>query len=536
MGRKSDGSAKPVASLFVAARGGIRRSVVILAARAMATACALVFIGRTVDLVIAGEPTTSAVVMVVGFLSATALLSYRIPVDVTDSSVRIEADLRSRLLGVVGVLGPRSSRQTGAVVSQATEGLAAVGALGGTFLPQLISGVVIPLLICCVIAVIDPMTGVVLVCIIPLVPLLLRGMEKRFVHVSARYRETADTITARFLDGVQGLGTIKNLDRAADYGEELSVESERLRSDTMALLRVNQLALFAVDTLFTLGTVVAAAGLAMWRLDTGAVTIGEAVAITLLGLALIEPMSQIGRFFYLGAIGRAAARQTRAILAMATPEGAPSTVSEKDGRVVLDGVTFGYDPESPVLRGVDIVIEPGERVALIGPSGAGKSTLVALVAGLLTPDAGEVRTGGEVVLVRQHPFLFHGTLRENLKLADPDATDDEMWAVLTAAELADEVASRPEGLDAPVGERGLQFSGGEVQRVAIARALLSGADIAVLDEPTSNIDLGAEARISDALDRLTAGRTVLTIAHRKSTIAGSDRVLVLGDGTVSERR
>jgi ATP-binding cassette subfamily C protein len=204
-----------------------------------------------------------------------------------------------------------------------------------------------------------------------------------------------------------------------------------------------------------------------------------------------------------------------------------------EGWVDFDDVSFAYEPSRPVLRSVSFRVESGETVGLVGPSGAGKSTIAALVSGLLEPDQGEVRVGGRVAVVSQRPFLFHGTLRENLLLADPSASEDQLWKALETAELAGLVRGRQGGLDLEVGERGLQLSGGEAQRLTIARLILADAPIVVLDEPTSNVDIETESRVRRALDRLMVGRTVLVIAHRKSTLAGVDRVLRVSGGIVS---
>jgi ABC-type multidrug transport system fused ATPase/permease subunit len=185
-----------------------------------------------------------------------------------------------------------------------------------------------------------------------------------------------------------------------------------------------------------------------------------------------------------------------------------------------------------VLEDVDLAVEPGEVVALVGPSGAGKSTLAALISGLVSPDTGLVEVEGRVAVVSQQPFLFHGSLRENLLLAAPDADDEHLWAALEAADLTGVVAGNEHGLDLQVGERGLQLSGGEAQRLTIARMLLTGAPIVVLDEPTSNVDIETEAKVRAAIERLTVDKTVIVIAHRRSTIAGVDRIVAMEDGRI----
>ena len=518
------------ARLYRAGRRGIRMSVVVLAARALAIAGAAVVVGSLIDWVAVGGPVTGDVLWLSLLLAVAAVLGWTWPrlADATRSSV--EGDLRSRLLTAV-IASPTTPYRTGEMTNRATEGAAAVGSLAGTFLPQLMGGVLIPLLICGVVALIDLPAALVLLVSVPAVPALLRMLEKRFSVVTARYWATADQLTARFYDGIQGMKTLRSLGVAGDYAARLEDESERLRGETMSLLRVNQLALLAVDTLFTMGTVVAAAGAAIWRIEQGAISIGEAVALILLGVALIEPMSQIGRFFYVGAIGRAAAKDIESALAASGAQFVPR--SGDMGRVSIRDVSFSYGEGNTALESISLTIGPGEVVGLVGPSGAGKSTLAGLISGLLEPDSGSVDVEGRVAVVSQQPFLFHGTLRENLLLADPDADDDTLMATLEGADLTVLVNDRPEGLDLEVGERGLRLSGGEAQRLTIARMLLTGAPIVVLDEPTSNVDIETEARIRGALDRLTAGRTVVIIAHRRSTLAGVDRVLVMDGGRIA---
>jgi len=498
--------------------------------RALLNAAAALAIGRIVDLVAEGDPPGSTLLVLAGLLLTRSLFAALPPLVATSTATRVETDLRRRLVDSVLATGP--GRRTGILVGRATEGVQAVGGLAGTFLPQLIGGMSIPLLLGLVIATVDPLTALVLVLVLPLIPALLRLLERRFASVSAQYRETADQLSARFLDGIQGLRTLKVLDQAGAYGDQIAEEAERLRVETMGLLRVNQLALLAVDTLFTLGTVVAAAGMAAWRLAAGAITVGEGVSVLLLGVLLIEPLSQIGRFFYVGAIGRAAAAQIREVFAAAPP--APQVVAPAgevgEGTVEFAQASYTYPEGAQAVDRMTFRIDRGEKVALVGRSGSGKSTIAQLILGLLQPDKGTVRVGGRPVLITQRPFLFHGTVAENLRLARPDATDEELWAALGAADLADLVTARAEGLDSQVGERGLELSGGEVQRLAIARALLVDVPIVVLDEPTSNVDLESEARIREALDRLTRGRTLIIIAHRRSTIAGVDRVLLIDSG------
>lgn len=521
--------------LYTAGKKSLRVSIMIGWLRALLGAVAAVAIGDVIDNVVSGQPFAGSLTPVASLLLLRALLAPFVPLTAGVTSTRVEMDLRGRALDAALKVGPWSGRRTGETVVRATEGIDAVGALAGTFLPQLVTGMTIPIILSVVVATIDLGTAAVLIFVIPLIPLLLRLLEKRFASVSARYRATADQLAARFVDGIQGIRTLKILDRADSYGDRIAVESERLRSETMRLLRVNQLALLAVDTLFTMGTVVAASLMAAIRLSAGAITVGQAVAIVLLGIMLIDPLSQIGRFFYVGAIGRASAAEVKGLLAEADQQEAPRAHVKqvRDGSVEFENVSFAYPDGTEAVQDITFMVNPGERAALVGPSGAGKTTIAHLILGLLQPRAGSVLVGGEPVLVPQRPFLFYGSIRENLSLGKPEAKDGELWAALEAVDLARTVEQRAGGLDSQVGERGLQLSGGEAQRLAVARALVVDSPVVVLDEPTSNVDLESEARMSEAIERLTDGRTVLIIAHRRSTIAGVDKVIFVKDGQLA---
>ena len=217
------------------------------------------------------------------------------------------------------------------------------------------------------------------------------------------------------------------------------------------------------------------------------------------------------------------------------------------GEVRFEGVRHAYDDGADVLHELDLVLPAGTTTAVVGPTGSGKSTLGSLLPrlndvarGRVTIDGVDVREIDPADLARivgvvsQETYLVHATVRANLLLADPDASDAELWAALGAARVADTVAGLPDGLDTVVGARGHRFSGGEQQRLAIARTVLRNPPVLVLDEATSALDNTTEARVQEALDRLAAGRTSLTIAHRLSTVETADQVVVLEAGHVVE--
>src|SRR4051812_21355817 len=219
------------------------------------------------------------------------------------------------------------------------------------------------------------------------------------------------------------------------------------------------------------------------------------------------------------------------------------------GEVRFEDVGFGYEPDAPpTLNGIDIVVPPGARVALVGETGAGKTTLGYLVARLYDASSGRITIDGvdvrdlsfaslarAVGLVSQETYLFHASIRENLRFAKPDASDEELEAAARAARIHDLIASLPEGYDTVVGERGYRFSGGEKQRIAIARTILRNPPVLILDEATSALDTETERHVQAALDRLSEGRTTIAIAHRLSTIRDADQIVVLDKGHIVER-
>jgi ATP-binding cassette subfamily B protein len=227
----------------------------------------------------------------------------------------------------------------------------------------------------------------------------------------------------------------------------------------------------------------------------------------------------------------------------------PVELRDVRGEVRFEGVTFGYDADArPTLDGVDLEVPAGSFTAIVGETGSGKTTLAYLVARLYDVDAGRVTIDGvdvrdvsfaslarTVGLVSQDTYLFHATVRENLRFARPDATDDELEAAARAAQIHDLMASLPDGYETMVGERGYRFSGGEKQRIAIARVVLRNPPVLVLDEATSALDTETERAVQDALDRLAAGRTTIAIAHRLSTVRDADQIVVLDGGRIAER-
>ena len=311
----------------------------------------------------------------------------------------------------------------------------------------------------------------------------------------------------------------------------------------MDLLAGNQLVILLTDGLFSLFLITAAAGLALVRLSTGAIDVGDALAVALTSYVLLEPLDHVGAFFYVGMGGMANQRAIRKILSRPLPRstGRPGARTQPSAAtqasVVLDDVEAAWG-EDPVLEDVNLTVRRGERLAVVGPSGAGKSTLMAMLAGNLLPSDGSLRVEGTELsaatqdqvhsasaLVAQTTWLFTGTIADNLRLAQPYATPSQMWHALEVARLDKEVALMPEGLETQVGEAGLGLSGGQAQRLSLARAFLADRPVLLLDEPTSQVDLASEAAIVESIEQLAQGRTVITVSHRAGALTTADRAV-----------
>ena len=291
-------------------------------------------------------------------------------------------------------------------------------------------------------------------------------------------------------------------------------------------------------------------GIGGWLVHRGDVTLGTVVAFTLLLSSLFDPVQQLSQLYNTVQSAGAALNKLFQILdAKPEVDEHPGAVAlPTSGELIVDGIDFTYSgAENRALQHVSISVGVGEKLALVGPTGAGKSTLAKLMARLYDPQVGSVSYGGidlkmatmaslreRIVVVPQEGFLFNGTIRDNLRIARSSATDEEIDAAIAAIGATEHFATLPDGLDTEVRERGSRLSAGERQLVALARAALVDPAVLVLDEATSNLDPGTEAEVEHALERLMAGRTVIVVAHRLSTVQRADHIAVIADAQVAE--
>jgi ATP-binding cassette, subfamily B, bacterial len=362
-------------------------------------------------------------------------------------------------------------------------------------------------------------------------------------------RDAASDLNALLHDNISGVRQIKAY--AAEEAEHARFNrfSEHLRQTTLRMMKWWAIYSPGVSFLRMTGYVLVLAfgGAAVMK---GELTLGDFTKFLLFLSLFYEPIDRLNSLNQMLLSGRAAADRVFEILDSA--EEANSTAGgvlpEKiRGHVRFENVAFSYQ-DQPTLHGVTLDALPGQTIALVGSTGAGKTTVLSLLARFYEATSGTITIDGiaistlaksslreRLAYVTQEPFLFNGTVRENLLLSKRDATDAELWSALTAAHADNFVHSLPEQLDTNVGERGVKLSGGEKQRLSIARALLRNAPILLLDEATASVDSETERQIQDALDRLMENRTAFVIAHRLSTIQNADRIYVLEKGEVIEQ-
>ncbi len=395
----------------------------------------------------------------------------------------------------------------------------------------------------------SPRLALIILLTVPLFALVAKAYMNK-VREAARDARKLDGEAASIAEeALANVPLVQALDRTDYEAHRFHDAVTRFFGAVMRRARLRASFAALVDTVPVLGTV-AVFWIGTMELMAGRITLGALVAfVSYLG-SLYTPVRTLARLSNQAQATGASAERLRDLLA---PDPGPAEATDAaalprvDGRIAFEGVEFAYRPGRLVLRDVTFDIRPGEMVALVGPSGAGKSTVVKLLLRLYDPTRGRVTLDGHdlrtltfatlrdrVALVLQDPYIFDGTVKENLRYGRLDATDADLERAARLANARDFIAALPHGYDTDVGAKGVRLSGGQQQRLAIARALLRDAPILVLDEATSSLDSESEHLIQQALERLTARRTTLVIAHRLSTVRRADRIVVLEEGRVVE--
>ncbi|MBZ9559167.1 MULTISPECIES: thiol reductant ABC exporter subunit CydD [unclassified Modicisalibacter] len=481
----------------------------------------------------------------------------------------VKLAVRERLMGQLQALGLVWQRgaQTGDVVNTVTDGVEHLEAYYARYLPQTALAALIPLAILAVILPIDWVSALILMVTAPLIPVFMIFIGKGAEKLNQRQWRRMGQLSGHFLDALQGLTTLKVFNLGRREARLIERLSDEYRTSTLKVLRLAFVSSLVLEFLATVSIALVAV-LIGFRLLWGELDFESGFLVLLLAPEFYLPLRNMGGVYHARMEALGAAERIVELLDAPTLEW---TGTRRDGvgpgqvpRVELAGLGYTYPaddvasdddatagkapvPRQPALDDVSLSIAPGETVAVVGPSGAGKSTLALMLLGLLRPDRGAVTVDGvaldeidiaawreTLAWVPQQPRLFFGTLRDNLCLGR-DVDDAALWRALEQAQARDFVAALPQGLDTPLGERGLRLSGGEAQRLAIARALVRDAGFVVADEISAHLDADNERALVTALKALGEGRSLVIIAHRLATVRHADRIVVLEAGRVREQ-
>jgi ATP-binding cassette, subfamily C, bacterial CydCD len=458
------------------------------------------------------------------------------------ASAGAKSQLRQAAVVHIAALGPSGleGRDAGSLTVLVTTGIDALDAYFARYLPQLVLAVIVPLTVILVVAGVDWISAVIIAVTVPLIPIFMGLVGVTTRDRTARRMRSLQRLAGHFLDVVSGLPTLKVFGRAKAQAKAIAEVTDEYRLATMATLKLTFLSSLVLELLATISVALVAVAVGLRLLD-GHVTFRAALFVLVLAPEAYLPLRQLGANFHASADGMKAAEATFALL---EEEGSAGTHgSQRAGgtriEVSLLDVTYA-GRRLPALHDFDLVVEPGETVALVGPSGCGKSTLLSVLLGLQAPSAGSVRLGGvdlekldledwrsQVGWVPQRAHIFARSVAANVRLGRADASDADVAAAIESAGLTEVVRRLPQGAETSLGEGGVGLSAGERQRLSLARAFVREASVLLLDEPTANLDADTEADVLQAIRNLTAGRTTILVAHRPALAALADRVVVL---------
>lgn len=458
-----------------------------------------------------------------------------------------KCSIRQQVYDKLAALGPAYSETvaTAVAVQVSVEGTEQLESYFGQYLPQLFYALLAPLTLFVALSPLSLPAAVALLVCVPLIPASIVCVQKIARRTMRNYWGSYTDLGSMFLEAIQGLTTLKIYSADARKHEEMNGAAESFRKATMRLLTM-QLNSITVMDLFAFGGAAVGMIAVLWQFSCGAATFAAAFSIVFLSSEFFIPMRTLGSFFHTAMGGMAAAEKMYAILDAPLPVDGAREVDPRDARVECCGVGYSYDGKRQVLEGVDFSAPRGSFIGVTGESGSGKSTLAGILSGANARYAGEVSIGGidlrdisaeslrkTVTTVPFSSYVFKGTLRANLLLAKPDASDDELWGALAKCRLAGFVRESG-GLDMEIAAEGANLSGGQRQRLAFARALLHDSPIYIFDEATSNIDAESEAAIISAARELAGSHTVIMISHRLSAIEHADEIYVLEQGKLVE--
>ena len=458
----------------------------------------------------------------------------------------VKKSLRAQLYAKLLRLGVRETKtvKLAGLTQLATEGIEQLDLYYSSYLPQFFYAMLSPLLLFGICVFLNWRVAAVLLACVPLIPVSIVAVSRFAKRIFAKYWGKYTAMGDVFLDSVQGLKELKLFRADARRQAYMNENAEEFRKITMKVL-VMQLASVTSMDLVAFGGAGIGAALAVSGTQNGG-GIAAALFLVLVAAEFFLPLRAFGSAFHVAMNGVSAGRMMLTLLE--EPEPAWGKVQPCGGRLELEDVHFSYEQGRETLHGVSAVFPERGMTAIVGESGCGKSTLLKLLLRFWEHSGGQIRYNGtdideinteslyrNVTMVSQSTYLFDATIAENLRVAKPDATDEELMAALRMASAEELVQALPEGLNTPAGLLGGRLSMGERQRIGLARAFLSGCPLILLDEPTSNVDGINEGVILRALLKHRRGRTIILVSHRASTMAVADRVYKMENGQMEEQ-
>lgn len=464
------------------------------------------------------------------------------------ASVDVKRILREKIYEKMLKLGASYSEQISSseVVQVTTEGVEQLETYFGKYLPQLFYSLIAPLTLFVILGRINLKASVILLICVPLIPISIVAVQKFAKKLLNKYWSIYTGLGDSFLENLQGLTTLKIYQADQKKADEMDEESQKFRKITMKVLTMQLNSTSVMDVVAYGGAAVGMA-VAVSEFLKGNLQIAGTLCIVLLASEFFLPLRILGSFFHIAMNGMAASDKIFKILDLPEPEAKERRLPEGALSVSFQNVHFSYEKDREILKGIDLELPAGKFVSLVGESGCGKSTIAGILAAKNRKYTGEIMIGGvplaeineedlmkQVVLVRHNSYLFKGTVEENLKMANPDATKEEMEKVLQKVNLLGFLETQ-EGLQTQLLEKAGNLSGGQCQRLAIARALLKqNAAVYIFDEAASNIDVESEELIMNVIHELAKTKTVLLISHRLTNVVKSDRIYFLKDGKIAE--
>lgn len=463
------------------------------------------------------------------------------------ASSEVKKVLRQKMYKKLTRMGASYSEKvsTSEVLQVFVEGVDQLELYFGKYLPQFFFAMLAPITLFAVLVFVSWKASVVLLICVPLIPLSIVAVQKIAKRLLSKYWGVYTNLGDTFLENIQGLTTLKVYQADERKNVEMNEKAEEFRRITMNVLTMQLNSVSVMDIVAYAGSAVGVV-IAIIQVKNGTITLPQAFLIIMLAADFFLPLRLLGSFFHVAMNGMAASDKLFKLLDTKEDEHGAEIPENLDGDIEIKDLSFSYDGEKTVLNDISATFKKHELISIVGESGCGKSTLASLFCGTTKGYIGSITIGGveikdidektlmnNITAVNFNSYIFAGTVRENMLIADKSASDEKMIEALKMVNLWS-FLSEQDGLDTKLNQQGSNFSGGQRQRLAIARALLHNTPIYVFDEVTSNIDAESENDIMTVIHNMAKIKTVILISHRLENVVGSDKILLLDKGKIEE--